>query len=312
MNSLTARLFDMIEARGWKGKVIPIDHITDLRESIHGRYEQGLIDETLYRDQLSFFSFDRPKDLPDARSIIVIAMPTPQMRIIFHWNGRCLPVIIPPTYVSYTPRTESVQAFITDCLQREGYHLTRAQLPLKTLAVQSGLAEYGRNNITYVPGMGSFLQLVGAFSDLPCDDDSWRKPKMLDRCQSCVACLRQCPTNAIIKDRFLLHAERCLTYHNEAKRDFPDWIDPAWHHCLFGCMRCQTSCPENRALLEWFEDRAEFTEPETALFLQRVPRDQLPAETDARLKSLEINEDYRSLCRNLSMLFAVEDRNLTA
>jgi epoxyqueuosine reductase len=155
--------------------------------------------------------------------------------------------------------------------------------------------------------MGSFLQLVGAFSDLPCDDDPWREPKMLDRCESCVACLRLCPTGAITSDRFLLHAEQCLTYHNEASVDFPSWIDPSWHDCLIGCMRCQLACPENKTVQEWFEDRAEFSEQETALFLQRVPLDQLPPETAAKMRSLEINEDYRLLCRNLSMVLGHEN-----
>ena len=100
---------------------------------------------------------------------------------------------------------------------------------------------------------------MGAFSDLPCDGDPWREPKALERCESCVACLRNCPTGAITRDRFLLRAERCLTYHNEAAGDFPGWIDPSWHHCLIGCLRCQTACPENKAVLEWFEDRAEFS-----------------------------------------------------
>jgi epoxyqueuosine reductase len=36
-------------------------------------------------------------------------------------------------------------------------------LPLKSLAVRSGLAAYGRNNVCYVPGMGSFLELVGLY-----------------------------------------------------------------------------------------------------------------------------------------------------
>ena len=296
------KFFNMIEERGWKGRIIPISHLADLRDVILSPYKQGLIDESLYRDQLSFLSFDPPEDLPGALSIIIVAAPTPQMRIIFHRQGRRIPVVVPPTYVSYTPRTNSIQAVLADWLQNEGYHLAKPQLPLKTLAVRSGLADYGRNNICYVDGMGSFLQLVGAFSDLPCDSDPWREPKMLDRCESCVACLRHCPTKAITRDRFLLHAELCLTYHNEAVSDFPGWINPTWHHCLIGCMRCQTACPENRAMLEWFEDRAEFSEQETDLLIQRVPLDRLPAETISRIKSLEINEDYQNLCRNLSMI----------
>lgn len=176
------------------------------------------------------------------------------------------------------------------------------RLPLKTLAARSGLAQYGRNNICYVAGMGSFFQLVGAFSDLPAEDDAWGEPKALARCESCVACLRQGPTAASASDRFLLRAERCLTYHNEAAGGFPSWIHPSWHHCLIGCLRCQTACPENRTVRKWFEDRAEFSERETALLVRSVPFHELPAETAAKLRSLEINEDYRLLCRNLSMI----------
>lgn len=300
------RFDSMIDKKKWKSRVVPIGHLSDLQEAIFVRYKQGLLDETLFQEQLSFFSFDPPSDLPDARSIIIVAVPTPQMRIVFHWQGRRVPVIAPPTYVSYTPRTENVLAELAVWFHQEGYRVAKTQLPLKTLAVRSGLAYYGRNNLCYIPGMGSFLQLVGAYSDFPCNGDPWRESKVLDRCESCVACMRHCPTGAITKDRFLLHADRCLTYHNEAARDFPSWIDPSWHHCLIGCMRCQTACPENRTLQEWFEDRTEFTEEETALFIQNTPHNQLPVKTITKMNSLEINEDYRLLCRNLSMIIGRE------
>ena len=308
MKPVAERLLEMIEERGWKGRIVPMDRLADLHEAIRGRYERGLLDAALYREQLGFLSFDPPAELAGARSIIIVAVPTPPMRVTFHWQGERVPVVVPPTYVSYTPRTESAQAVLAGWLEKECYGLAGPRLPLKTLAVRSGLAEYGRNNITYVPGMGSFHQLVGAFSDLPCDGDPWREPKALDRCDSCVACLRRCPTGAITDEHFLIHAERCLTYHNEAARDFADWIDPSWHHCLIGCMRCQSACPENRAVLDWFEDRAEFSEQETNLLVQRVPLNQLPAETAAKLKSLEINEDHVLLCRNLAMILGREGR----
>ena len=296
------KLFNMIKDQGWMGQLVPIHHLKDLRHAIISRQEQGLIDKKLYLEQLSFFSFDPPADLPGVSSILIVAVPTPQMRIFFRWKNRRVPVIVPPTYISYTPRTNSTQEVLAAWLKNAGYRLAKSELPLKTLAAYSGLAKYGRNNISYVEGMGSFLQLVGAFSDLPCDSDPWQEPKKLDRCESCVACLNHCPTNAINKNRFLLHAENCLTYHNEAASDFPGWINSSWHHCMIGCMRCQIICPENRAVITWFEDRSEFTEQETALFIQGTPLDQLPKEMVIKIKSLEINESYHLLSRNLSMI----------
>ncbi len=296
------RLFEKIEIMGWKGRIVPAGHLDDLREAISDRHRRGLLDDRLYREQLDSFTFYPPVDLPDTRSIVIVAVPTPQMRTIFRWQGREVPLVIPPTYVSYRPRTAQVQATLRQLLRQDGFRLAAPFLPLKTLAVRSGLAEYGRNNITYVNGMGSFLQLVAGFTDLPCDEDPWREPKALDRCTHCVACVRRCPTGAISEDRFLIRAERCLTYHNEAAAEFPDWIGPSWHHCLIGCMQCQAVCPENKSVVDWFEDRAGFSEEETALFVERVAFDRLPAETAAKLKNLEINEDYRFLCRNLAMV----------
>jgi len=302
MTPIAERLLNMIEEQGWKGSIVSISHLTELHNAIIGRYEDGLIDKTLYREQLGFFSFDPPSDLSNACSMIVVAVPTPRIRIVFNWQGRRLPVFVPPTYRSYTPRTKNVQALLAKWLRQEGYSISEPRLPLKTLAVRSRLAEYGRNNICYVQGMGSFFQLVAVFSDLFCDTDLWREPKPLDRCQTCAACIRHCPTGAITKDRFLLYAERCLTYHNESANDFPNWINPSWHHCLIGCMRCQTACPENSEVKNWYEGRIEFSEQETTLLIKGAAPDQLPDETYAKIKSLEINGDYRILCRNLSLI----------
>lgn len=298
----TARLIEMLEARGWRARVVPVSRLADLARIAHDLRESGQIDPALDRERFRSFSFDLPRDLAGARSIVIAAVPTPQMRVVFEWQGERLRVTIPPTYVGYGTRTEHAQQIVAAWLARDGYRLAPTTLPLKTLAVRSGLAEYGRNNITYVTGLGSFAQLVGAFSDLPSDGDPWREPKAVDRCASCVACLRACPAGAITSDRFLIRAERCLTYLNESARDFPDWVDPSWHRCLMGCMRCQAICPENRHVRDWFEERAEFSEEETRLLVARERFDRLPVATAAKIDGLEMSEDYEIICRNLSVL----------
>ncbi len=302
MSHAAEELLNRIEEQGWKGGIVPVARLEELKGAIRDRHESGLLDPVFYRDQLSFFSFEPPADLPGAQSILIVALPVPQTRINIRWQGLSLRVIVPPTYAGYSATTARVQAALVCWLRAAGYAAAGARLPLKTLAACSGLAEYGRNNLCYVRGMGSFLQLAASFSDLPCPADPWREPLTLERCKSCSACLRHCPTGAISRNRFLLHAEDCLTYHNESSAEFPDWIQPSWHHCPIGCMRCQNKCPENQAVWEWFDGRIEFSEQETAGFVGGVPWDQLPLETATKLRSLGLNEDYPILCRNLSMI----------
>ena len=105
-------------------------------------------------------------------------------------------------------------------------------------------------------------------------------------------------------ERFLLHAERCITFHNEKPGDipFPAWIDPSWHNCLVGCLHCQRVCPQNREFLHWVEERVEFSQEETALLLQGVALDQLPPATAKKLEQSDMVELLDVLPRNLGVL----------
>jgi epoxyqueuosine reductase len=178
-----------------------------------------------------------------------------------------------------------------------------ARLPLKLLAVRSGLGQYGKNNICYVPGMGSFLQLVALYSDLPCQEDSWQDAQVMQRCKSCNACRLKCPTGTIPSDRFLLRAERCIVFHNEKQGDvsFPAWMDPSSHNCLIGCMLCQRVCPVNRDFLGWIEGKEEFSEEETSLLIEGVKMDKLSTTTVEKLKRLDFVRFYDKFPRNLGV-----------
>lgn len=139
------------------------------------------------------------------------------------------------------------------------------------------------------------------YSDLPFEEDGWRKPQMMEICQKCEACLRKCPTRAITPDRFLLRAERCFVFHNERPPDypFPAWIDPGSHNCLIGFMLCQQFCPENKSFLEWVEGNEVFSQEETSLPLRDLPLDQLPETVSEKLKRLELLDSLDILPRNL-------------
>ena len=304
MSGIIDRLHSHLERSGAKGQVVSVRRLQELRHEVEDRQAGGLFDKTFYGERLASCTFTPPDDFASAESLIIIASPSPQTRVSFTWNGRTIPLILPPTYVNH--REVSEQQILTDFLAPEGYHAAAARLPLKALAVRSGLTAYGRNNVCYVPGMGSFVQLAAFYSDLPCQEDSWREAVMMDMCRDCRACQLKCPTGAISSDRFLLHAERCIVFHNErpGKYAFPAWLDLTSHDCLLGCMYCQRYCPVDKPFLDWFGWSVEFSEEETSLLLQGVPPDQLPAPTMEKLKRLELLDYLEMLPRNLRASFA--------
>ena len=302
--SITKELLLWLEEHGHKGRVVPAEHLCDLQEEIEGRYKQGFFCTEFYEERLTGFRFRFPDNLPHAKSLIVVAVPRPQSQAVFTWDGKTWPFIIPPTYVAYEETRQRVEDLLASFLAPLGYQVARTALPLKLLAVHSGLGRYGRNNISYVPGMGSFHQLVAVYSDLPCLEDPWREVQMMENCQNCQACLHHCPTGAITPDRFLLYAERCIVFHNEKPGNvpFPTWIKPAWHNCLVGCLICQRDCPQNKEFLSWVEEKEVFSQDETALILEGLPSTQLPAATAEKLRRLDLLDCVDILPRNLSVL----------
>jgi epoxyqueuosine reductase len=305
MEHAVEQLFVQFDVRGYQGRIVPIHHLEDLQEEIEGRHAQSLLNDEFYQEWLSSFEFKPPEDMA-ATSLIIVAVPSPQVRVDFAWNGNLHSAIIPPTYVGYDDTLRQVQEFLAGILAPAGFHTAPVQIPLKLLAVRSGLGQYGRNNICYVPGMGSFFQLVAVYSDLPCMQDPWQEARMMERCQNCHACRNRCPSGAIPSDRFLLRAERCLVFHNErsGRYPFPAWLDPTWHNCLIGCMLCQRACPEDRDVLGWVEKGEEFTQDETGQLLEGVRLDQLPVAVVDKLKRLDLADSVDVLPRNLGALFA--------
>lgn len=300
---MTGTLFSQLAKRGYKGRIVPIQHLNDLEEEIEDRHSRGSFDKEFYKERLDFFEFDPPDSLPKAKSIVTIAVPRPQVRVIFNWKGERLPLIIPPTYVAYKNTYRQVENLLKEILGGQEYRMAKASLPEKLLAVRSGLGFYGKNNICYVNGMGSFHQLVSFYTELPCKEHSWQELQPMKRCLNCSACLRRCPTGAITPKRFLLRAECCIVFHNERVGDFPSWLDPNWHNCVIGCLECQRVCPENKNLLEWIEDKGEFSQEETALLSEGKQLDRLPSSMVIKLEKLDLVEYLDVLPRNLSVLF---------
>lgn len=297
---ITPILLSALEQKGFKARIIPIQHLSDLNREIADLHKNKLLDQDLYDAYLDRFEFESRCGAFSAQSVIIVTAPQPQVRVTFFRQGRKYPCIVPPTYDQSTD--QQIQDFLEGLLNPRGYHLEKRRLPQKMLAVRSGLAQYGRNNISYVPEMGSFHRPVTFVSDLPVAGDGWAEPRVLEACRDCDACRKACPTGAIGSDRFLLHAERCMTFHNEQPGQFASWLDASWHHCLVGCMICQKVCPLNKNFRKWVVEGPVFSEEETQSILSGNSKNEAMSEAVRKLEALDLIEYRHVLGRNLGVL----------
>jgi epoxyqueuosine reductase len=236
-------------------------------------------------------------------SVLIIAVPHPLYANVTLTHGgaaiRCQGLV--------SPNLDETRRAITQACQRFGRTaIDSGNLPLKRLAVQCGLASYGRNNVTYVDGMGSCLSYIAFYTDESAPDSPWRETATHPACASCTVCLKTCPTGAIRSDRFLIDNQRCLSALNEVGDAFPDWLSPAVHHTLYDCLRCQAICPLNREVPGLVGEDVHFDESETALLLSAVPMDRYPEAMRAKGRYLGLDRWTDGIAKNVRALIERE------
>ncbi len=252
----------------------------------------------------NIYNFQIPECGFEINSIIVVAIPHPAYAIVeFIRDGK--KYNFKNLYMSDFGKSEK---YLKDFILKNSYHIQPAtKLPLKRLAVHSGLAVYGRNNICYVDEMGSFISFAAFYSDIPCYTDDWTEMKKADICSDCRICFNNCPTAAIKENRFLINNERCLSFINEGGGDFPEWLSASVHHCVYDCLKCQVSCPMNREYINNIDNSIKFDEEETEMLLKGIPFEELPPELKRKSMILGFNQWPDAIPRNLKMLFDLSD-----
>ena len=236
------------------------------------------------------------------KSVIVAAVPRPAYaKVIWNFNNR--------EYRAFSGAAADTQKtidYITAAVKAAGFDInSETRLPLKAIAVQSGLAQYGKNNIAYVDGMGSALTLLAFSTDAPCGNTAWREPVVSPTCTDCKICLTLCPTNAIVEGKFLIDSHKCLTKLNQGTGDFPDWVPLAAHHTTYYCLMCQARCPMNKdpEIIEM-----SFSQEETARILDGRPYDDASDELKSKIAQLTGVGKLDSVPRNLRVLFDAMDK----
>ncbi|SFC53796.1 tRNA epoxyqueuosine(34) reductase QueG [Pseudoalteromonas denitrificans] len=112
----------------------------------------------------------------------------------------------------------------------------------RQLADKAGLGWTGKHSLIINKEAGSWFFLGELFVDIPLPVD---KP-VEEQCGSCVACIKLCPTNAIVEP-YVVDAKRCISYLTiELKGAIPEEFRPLLGNRIYGCDDCQLICPWNR------------------------------------------------------------------
>jgi uncharacterized protein len=288
---------------GVEARVLPVGRLSDLRRWFTDEVEGERLPASVRKDLHFALQESELPALPGGRvvrSLVVAARPRPFSRAVFTVGETHLTFTIPAIYSSHEGTAEELRRTLRRATDERCWFVP-TRLPSKSLAVFSGLAAWGRNNVAYVSGHGSYVFLASFVSDWEPDADPWVGPTLLLRCEQCIACARACPTGAIDGDRLLLHIERCLTFMNEGAEPFPDWVDPSAHECPVGCAACQRACPENPGQ-EVLGPTAEFTAAETELLRRGAVAADLDDGLRERLQECGLLDYLPQLPRNLGVL----------
>ena len=292
-----------LEEAGWQARVVSASRAGDLEAAVNQAVDDAAVPAAFKESVSRYLRVSFPEDMPQPRSMLIGAAARPYTQASLLWKGKRRAIGIPPHYRGYELATPEFTAAAEAPLRAWGFSAAPFSPPLKTLATHSGLARYGRNNLAYVPGLGSFLTLAACVSDAPPPaQDFWQQPAVLDRCSSCRTCSRVCPTGAVPGERFLIRAERCLTFFNEDDAPFPDWIRPEWHAYAVGCLRCQDVCPENRATPMVIEPAVEFDAGESQAIIAGVDPASFTAETRKKLAACGLDYSSSFVPRNIRQL----------
>ena len=135
----------------------------------------------------------------------------------------------------------------------------------KPLAEAAGLGWQGKHTNLVSRTQGSWLFLGAIYTTLDLAPDTPGR----DRCGSCDACQRTCPTDAFPAP-YTLDARRCISYLTiEHKGPIPHEFRENIGNRIYGCDDCLAVCPWNKfaqtaAAHKAFAPRAELTAPALA------------------------------------------------
>ncbi|MEY4548186.1 MAG: hypothetical protein RL685_4381 [Pseudomonadota bacterium] len=257
----------------------PVEPFDDAARSLASWLEQG------HHGDMAYLAAEPRHDpsrlLPEARSLIVVALPygagasddaAPRKHLPL--TGQIARYARGADYHSVLK--ERLRQLADLCAELTGRAVLArpcvdsAPLLEREAARRAGIGFTAKSTLTIAPGLGSYVLLGELLIDLELPAPE----QVLERgCGSCTTCLTACPTSAFV-DAYTLDARRCISYLTiEQKGAIPRPLRALIGRWVFGCDVCQEVCPFNqsrrpRPVEGAFDPRSWLSEPELVHLLE--------------------------------------------
>jgi epoxyqueuosine reductase len=257
---LTAELKDRAKRLGFCAVgITTADRLEEAEAVAARRTAEGLMDGlTWWNEARVHASADPRRAAPDARTVIALAFPYPSAdapstkeefpspargggqgggprgRIASYALGRDYHDVL-------TERMQPLLAMLRDLGYTAKTYVDHGWMLDRAAAARAGIGWLGKNTNLLVPGIGSNVLLAEIVTSAPLETDAPLKKN----CGSCDACMRACPTGALVAPG-VLDNRRCISFWTiEHRGVIPLDIRPLIGDWIFGCDLCQDVCPVN-------------------------------------------------------------------
>src|SRR2546423_1276404 len=228
------------------------DRFAEAEAAAAQRTADGLMDGlTWWSEARVHASADPQRSTPYARTVIALAYPYPAAnspsparggRQGGGPRGRIASYALGRDY--HDVLNERMQPLLR-MLRERGYtaktYVDHGWMLDRAAAARAGIGWLGKNTNLLVPGIGSNVLLAEIVTSAPLEADAPLKKT----CGGCDACLRVCPTGALVAPG-VLDNRRCISFWTiEHRGVIPLYIRPMIGEWIFGCDLCQEICPVN-------------------------------------------------------------------
>ena len=190
---------------------------------------------------------DPQKILPDARSIVVLALNyfhgDPQAGDTPAATGRIARYAWGDDYHDLIEsKLDKIDEVLREFRGQQKCYVDTGPVLERDHAAQAGIGWHGKSTMLIDERLGTWFFLAEVLTTLELPPDE----PVPDRCGTCERCIKACPTGAITAPH-RLDARRCISYLTiELKDSIPLELRPLIGNRIFGCDDCLDACPWNR------------------------------------------------------------------